>query len=264
MLSSGYVDYFNSSGYQNKLKASGHARHRCHATREDRGSESDHLCRGHVRRLPTMRRRLRPPRQRHSATTSTRSCARLRMKRSPRYASPSTTSARPTASCQQVSLEQLQDRINQINADTTNKLISLQLESGVTENSRDRWPTVLLALIGGWVVGCVVVVASAMLSRRLRTGGELAAKVGLSPIVEIPAPRSEGSRRLRAQRFQQLVNAVSLADVPDRATDHGDVDGRVGWVPAGCPGAGAGARSARSADGSDQRRSAQARRGRAR
>jgi len=46
----------------------------------------------------------------------------------------------------------------------------------------------------------------------------VAAKLGLSPIGEIPAPRSERSRRLRAQRFQQLVNAVSLADVPERAT----------------------------------------------
>jgi Mrp family chromosome partitioning ATPase len=217
VLSAGYVDYFNSSAYQNKLKASAKLSNdvtlsaktaaaspiiyiEATSTSPDDASASAAAAAGGFR--DEINAQLRTAQDETIAAVS----------------KPFDDVRLANGVSSQVSLDQLQDSINQINADTTNRLITLQLESGLTENSQDRWPTVLLALIGGWVVGCVVVVASAMLSGRLRTGGELAAKVGLSPIVEIPAPRSKGSRRLRAQRFQQLVNAVALADIPARAT----------------------------------------------
>ena len=218
LLSSGYVDYFNSSGYQNKLKASAvfapgvTLRAKTVAASpiiyiEATSASDDDVAASAAAAAGTFRDEINE--QLRAAQDETIAAVRK----------PFDDVRLANGVSSQVSLDQLQDRINQINADTTNRLITLQLKSGVTENSPDRyWPTVLLALIGGLVVGCAVVVASAMLSGRLRTGGEVAAKLGLSPIVEIPAPRSERSRRLRAQRFQQLVNAVSLADVPERAT----------------------------------------------
>jgi succinoglycan biosynthesis transport protein ExoP len=217
VLSSGYVDYFNSSGYQNKFRAS--AQLPTDVTlRATTAAASPIVYIEATSASPDEAAALAA-----AAAKAFRDDinAKLRAVQDETIAAvrkPFDDVRLANGVSSDVSLNQLQDRINQINADTTNKLITLQLDSGVTENSRRLWPTVLLALIGGWVVGCVLAVAGAMLSRRLRTRGELAAKVGLSPIVEVPAPRSNGSRRVRAQRFQQLVNAVSLADLPDRAT----------------------------------------------
>jgi tyrosine-protein kinase Etk/Wzc len=217
VLSSGYVDFFNNIGYQDKLKAS--AKVPADVELHAKTAASSPII--YIEATSVSSRDAAAGAASAAEAFRDEINAQLRAAQDDAIAAlrkPFDDARQANGVVSQLSFEQLQDRINDINADMSNKLFSLGLQSGVTQNSPDR-PIVLLALIGGCVVGCVVVVVwSAILSRRLPTGGELAAKVGLSPIVEVPAAGSERSRRLRARRFQQLVNAVSLANLPDPAT----------------------------------------------
>ena len=216
VLASGYVDYFNSSGYQNKLKRTGvvpadvtmHARTAAaspiiyvEATSESRPSAEI--------AAPAAAQMFRDDINAQLQVARDETIAAVRK--------PFDDARQANGVASGVSLDQLQQQVNQINADSTNTLKSMQLESGMSESSPNAWPGALLALIGGLLLGCLVAVAAGAVSRRTPTAAELAAKTGLAPIVEVPAAKSARSRALRTHRVQQLVNAVGLAGLPQRA-----------------------------------------------
>jgi Mrp family chromosome partitioning ATPase len=216
VLASGYVDYFNSTGYQNKLKAAeiipGDVTLRARtaaaspiiyveATSESRSTAVD--------AAPTAAKVFSDEINSHLRAAQEETIAAVRKPFDDARLANGVVSA--------VSLDQLQDQINQITANSTNRLMSLQLESGVTKTSPKAWPSVLLSLVGGLVIGCFLAVMLGGVSRRLPNGAELATKTGVGPFVEMPEPRSAKTRRHYAYRVQQLVNAVAVAELPARS-----------------------------------------------
>jgi polysaccharide biosynthesis transport protein len=217
VLASGYVDYFNSDGYQSKLKAG--ESFPGDVTLHARTAAASPII--YVEVTSESRATAEAAAPKAAAVFSDEINSHLRAAQDATIADvrkPFDDVRLANGIVSEVSLEQLQDRINQITGDSTNKLTSLQMESGVSVSSPSAWPGALLALLGGLIVGCVLALVAGALSRRLPGGAELAAKTGLEPIVELPAPNSTSTRRLRDYRVQQLVNAVAFADLPAQAT----------------------------------------------
>ncbi|MEU0542772.1 hypothetical protein ABZ319_23165 [Nocardia sp. NPDC005978] len=121
-----------------------------------------------------------------------------------------------------VSLTQMQDQINRINADTSNKLIDLQLSSEVVRTEPVRWPTLLGYGVGGLLLGGVAALVAGALSRRLRTADDVEQKAGVPAIAVVPGdsrkPRARGgSDAPRDRALRQVVTAVGLAVPVTRA-----------------------------------------------
>lgn len=213
VLASGYVDYFNSAGYQNKLKATQglpadvtlHARTAAASPiiYVEVTSESQSTAESVA---PMAAAAFSDEINSHLRAAQDATIAEVRK--------PFDAVRLANGVVSEVSLEQLQDRINQITGDSTNKLTSLQMESAVSVNSPDAWPGAVIALFAGLFAGCLLAVAVGAASRRLPGGAELTAKIGVTPLVELPAETG----RLYGHRVQQLVNAVALADLPSRST----------------------------------------------
>lgn len=109
----------------------------------------------------------------------------------------------------EIALTQMQDKINQINGDTSNKLLDLQLESEASVNSPAHAPMAAIGLVVGLVLGVLAALGLGAFSRRLRSTGDVVSKVGLEPLSTIP--RSADDPELRAHRIRQLVTRVTLA-----------------------------------------------------
>ncbi|MGX1804449.1 hypothetical protein ACWIGI_01935 [Nocardia sp. NPDC055321] len=115
-----------------------------------------------------------------------------------------------------VSLTQMQDQINRINADTSNKLIDLQLSSEVVRAEPLRWPTLLTHGVGGLLLGVLAALVTGALSRRVRTADDIEQKIGVAAIAVVPRDsRTTGAPRDRALR--QVVTTVGLAAPVTRA-----------------------------------------------
>ncbi|WP_330181319.1 Wzz/FepE/Etk N-terminal domain-containing protein [Nocardia sp. NBC_01503] len=115
-----------------------------------------------------------------------------------------------------VSLTQMQDAINRINADTSNKLIDLQLASDVVRQDPARWPTLMSYGVGGLLIGALVALVLGVVSRRLRTAGDLEQKVGVTALAVVP-DESEKYAAERDRALKQVVTAVGLAAPAERA-----------------------------------------------
>ncbi|RJO75600.1 hypothetical protein D5S18_14320 [Nocardia panacis] len=111
----------------------------------------------------------------------------------------------------EVSLTQMQDRINQINGDTSNKLIDLQLASDAVRQSPSRTLTLVEYGAGGLVVGLLAVLGFGAASRRLRTADDIESKIGVPVIAVVQAEPAT-----REQAMRQVVTAVGLAAAPER------------------------------------------------
>lgn len=109
-----------------------------------------------------------------------------------------------------VSLTQMQDQINRINADTSNKLIDLQLTSEVVRKEPTRWPTLLTYGVAGVLLGCLAAFVVGALSRRLRTADDVEDKVGVPAIALVPK-ESGKEAAARDKALKQVVTVVGLA-----------------------------------------------------
>ncbi|MFH5232746.1 oligosaccharide flippase family protein [Antrihabitans spumae] len=109
----------------------------------------------------------------------------------------------------EIALTQMQDKINQINGDTSNKLLDLQLESEASVNSPAHAPMAAIGLGVGIVLGVIAALGLGAFSRRLRSTGDVVSKVGLEPLSTVP--RSAAEPALRDHRIRQLVTRVALA-----------------------------------------------------
>jgi Mrp family chromosome partitioning ATPase len=107
---------------------------------------------------------------------------------------------------------ELQNRINSVELDSTNQLSDFQLTAGVTSNPPQAVLTIVLATVGGFVLGCVAALGLAALSGRLRTRAEVRDKTGLDTLVELPAGKSAAEARLRRSRLQRLAGIVELSE----------------------------------------------------
>ncbi len=102
----------------------------------------------------------------------------------------------------------LQERIGELQADRNNVLQELQNRGGVSVEPPSLFNNLVLALAGGLVIGVLAALALARFSRRVRSRYDVADKVGLNTLVELPAPGTKGAQLRREQRLRQLANIL--------------------------------------------------------
>jgi capsular polysaccharide biosynthesis protein len=102
----------------------------------------------------------------------------------------------------------LQDRIEQIESDRVNVLEELQAEGGVSVQEPSLLRNVLPAAAGGLLLGLLGAFAVGGLSRRLQSGRDVADKVGIPTLVEIPRLHGSAAGVLKEQRLGHLANIV--------------------------------------------------------
>ena len=102
----------------------------------------------------------------------------------------------------------LQERIGELQADRDNVLQELQNRGGVSVQPPSLFNNLVLALAGGLVMGVLAALALARFSPRLRSRHDVADKVGLNTLVELPGPRTKGAQLRREQRLRQLANIL--------------------------------------------------------
>jgi capsular polysaccharide biosynthesis protein len=102
----------------------------------------------------------------------------------------------------------LQERIAELQADRNNVLQELQNRGGVSVQPPSLFNNLVLALAGGLVMGVLAALALARFSPRLRSRHDVADKVGLNTLVELPGPRTKGAQLRREQRLRQLANTL--------------------------------------------------------
>jgi capsular polysaccharide biosynthesis protein len=102
----------------------------------------------------------------------------------------------------------LQERIAELHADRNNVLQELQNRGGVSVQPPSLFNNLVLALAGGLVMGVLAALALARFSPRLRSRHDVADKIGLNTLVELPGPRTKGAQLRREQRLRQLANIL--------------------------------------------------------
>ncbi len=100
----------------------------------------------------------------------------------------------------------LQGRIEEIRTDQVNVLQELQAQGGVSAQPPSLFGNLLPAVVGGLFLGLVAALVLASLSRRLHSGQDVADKVGLRTLVELPRTRSREGWPEQEQRLGQLAN----------------------------------------------------------
>lgn len=102
----------------------------------------------------------------------------------------------------------LQDRIRQLQTDQDNVLQELQSRGGVSVQPPSLFNNLALAAAGGTLIGVLSALALAKFSPRLRSPYDVADKVGLNTLVELPRMRSKGAPLRRDQQLRQLANTL--------------------------------------------------------
>ncbi len=108
----------------------------------------------------------------------------------------------------ETAITQVQDQILQLKADRVDLLQVLQLYVGVSQHSPRLATNLLLALVGGLVIGGLAALAVGRLSNRLHTGLDLSERLGIDPLVELPPEGSAEAEWQRALRVRQLATIV--------------------------------------------------------
>lgn len=115
----------------------------------------------------------------------------------------------------ETAITQVQDRILQLKADRVDLLQVLQRYVGVSQNSPRLSTNILLALVGGLVIGALAAMAVGRLSNRPDTSVDLSEQLVIDPLVEFPPPegtsRAEEQRALRVRQLANIVRARLLS-----------------------------------------------------
>ena len=119
--------------------------------------------------------------------------------------------AAPDGAVREAALVQLQDRIDALNADVTNKLQILQLDSDATASEPATVRVVAVAVVGGLLVGCGIALVLGFFSRRLTTPYDLREKASIEPLVVIPPDDARDGGTARQAQLRQLAATVALA-----------------------------------------------------
>lgn len=102
----------------------------------------------------------------------------------------------------------LQDRIRQLQDDQVNVLQELQSRGGVSAQSPSWFSNLILGLAGGLLAGVLAALALSRLSPRLRSAQEVADKIGVDTLVELPGPHTRNAGLVAEQRLRKLANVV--------------------------------------------------------
>jgi capsular polysaccharide biosynthesis protein len=107
-------------------------------------------------------------------------------------------------------LIQMQDRISMINADNTNELQSLRLDSTVETSAPATARLLGVSLAGGLIAGILLAFVLGTYSRRLENENDVALKAGISTLATIPSIRSPRRADERMLSVQRLTNLIAL------------------------------------------------------
>ena len=114
-------------------------------------------------------------------------------------------------------IDDLQRQANDLREDTTNQLINLQTDAGVSADQPSPILNGLLGFAGGLALGCAAALALAALRNRITTPDDVRALLGLPTLVVLDGGRRHDDQA-RAQRLESLAAVVSLSDLPRPAT----------------------------------------------
>ena len=104
-------------------------------------------------------------------------------------------------------------------ASTDNDRVSLfGTSKGVIANVPGKLRSIILALVGGLILGGALALLLGSLDRRLTTPSDVRDRLGLETLAVITGGSSATSRRLREQDLKRLANVVALTDLQRPAT----------------------------------------------
>ncbi|HEY5248437.1 MAG TPA: hypothetical protein VIJ15_08330 [Dermatophilaceae bacterium] len=127
----------------------------------------------------------------------------------------------------------LQDRIGQLQANQDNVLQELQARGGVTMQPPSLVKNLALSVAGAALLSVLAALTLARLSPRVRTRHDVASKVGLTTLVELPGLQDADARLQREQRLRQLANILrSRLAGPGVVAVTQPGDGAATWVVA--------------------------------
>ena len=89
---------------------------------------------------------------------------------------------------------------------------------GVAINGAGKVRTLILALIGGLILGTAVALLLGTVDGRLATPGDVRERLGLETLATITGGSSAVARRLRERDLKTLANVVALSGLPKPAT----------------------------------------------
>lgn len=124
---------------------------------------------------------------------------------------------RTTGTVPQVVMIQLQDRINAVNADASNKLEILKVDGAVTASAPAASRIVGVGLLGGLFLGCALAWLLGAVSRRVSAPYDLVDKAGIDPLVQIPGHDRPSLEPLRERQLRQLAATVASVGSPEPA-----------------------------------------------
>ncbi|RJO75604.1 hypothetical protein D5S18_14345 [Nocardia panacis] len=119
---------------------------------------------------------------------------------------PRLTANDPNAFAAQIHLQQ---QIDQLNSDGSNRLTILQTGAGAAPKGAGKARTLGTGLVGGLLLGCVVAILAGAATRRLYTDYDIAEKTGVRPLEVVPpgGTAERDARRLVALR--QIANLIA-------------------------------------------------------
>lgn len=109
---------------------------------------------------------------------------------------------------------QLQQQIDLVNSDQSNRLTLMQVGAGATATGAGRTRTLATGLLGGLILGSVVAMMIGAATRRLYTDYDITEKTGVRVLEVIPTEAGPEGRARREVQLRHLANIVA------RASDH--------------------------------------------
>lgn len=111
---------------------------------------------------------------------------------------------------------QLQQAIDHLNADGSNRLTILQSGAGAVVQGTGTTRTLATGLVGGGLLGCVAALFAGAATRRLYTDYDVVEKTGVRPFDVVPAggtPRRDARRQVALRHIANLI-AKQSTDSP--------------------------------------------------
>jgi len=108
----------------------------------------------------------------------------------------------------------LQDRIDNIESDTTNQLQLFQPRQGIEEKAPNPKINLILGVLSGLVIGSLAAMALAAWSRRVKTAADLRDRTGLDTLVEVPTADVGKQHPPSDDRIRTLANIIGARNLP--------------------------------------------------
>jgi polysaccharide biosynthesis transport protein len=219
VLAQGYVDYFNESSYQQKLRAAANVPGDVTLQARLAGSspiiyieatsaESEVASSAATAMATAFRADVNENREASKKSTIDFTHSEIDLQRDLLRTLPPGS---PEAASVTQGIASLQGRISDIQADTSNQLQDLQLSAGVASTAPNLVQNAGLGLVGGLILGCLAALAVGRIRDRIGTRSEVVERMGLEALASVRAGESVAARRSRTQALQRLANLLTRA-----------------------------------------------------